>query len=71
MKLRFTNEWLRKRIENEPDGMSCEAGYDTSVDGAFYCPRCGDPLSQDPEIERQARAAGMCALCVTATTNSE
>lgn len=26
MKLRFTNEWLRRKIEEEPDGLACEAG---------------------------------------------
>lgn len=26
MRLHFTNEWLKKMIEEEPDGMSCEAG---------------------------------------------
>lgn len=35
-----------------------------------YCPRCGDPLSRDPEIERKAREAGMCALCVEAVKAS-
>lgn len=64
MKLLFTNEWLRRRIESEPDDMCCEVG--PLVDDAFYCPRCGDPLPQDPEQERKARAAGMCALCVEA-----
>lgn len=69
MKLRFTNEWLRKRIEDEPDGMSCEAGHDLAVDGAFWCPRCGDPMPQDPEAERKAREAGMCFLCAEAVKN--
>lgn len=64
--MRFTNDWLRKGIEDEPDGMSCEAGYDAAIDGAFYCPRCGDPMPQDQEAERQARQAGMCALCIEA-----
>jgi transcription initiation factor IIE alpha subunit len=69
--MRFTNDWLRKRIEDEPDGLSCEAGYDVAVDAAFYCPRCGEPLSQDPETEKTAREAGMCALCVEAVKQSD
>lgn len=63
MKMRFTNDWLRERIETDPD--DSEAG----ADAAFYCPRCGDPLPQDPAAERAARQAGMCVLCVEAVKN--
>jgi hypothetical protein len=48
MKLRFTNGWLRRRIEAEPDGMSCEAGppepqaFATLCKEGFFChlPEC-------------------------------
>lgn len=47
--------------------MRFEPEHDPSLDdAAFYCPRCCDPLPQDPEAEARARAAGMCALCVEA-----
>jgi len=33
------------------------------VDAAFYCPRCGTPISKDPTIEAAERKAGLCTLC--------
>jgi hypothetical protein len=57
--MRFTNDWLRRRIEVEPDGMCVEVG------AAFWC-ECGTPFSQDPETERKERAAGKCLLCIGA-----
>lgn len=59
MKMRFTADWLRKRIETDPD-LDCEAGL---PDTAFWC-ACGEPISQDPETEKRERAAGMCLRCI-------
>jgi hypothetical protein len=70
MKMHFTNEWLRKKIEAEPDDVYVAAGGEPLADDAFYCPRCGDPLPQDIEAERKAREAGMCLLCVAADESS-
>lgn len=35
MKLLFTREWLRRKIESDPDGMICEAGVPP-----WYCDQC-------------------------------
>lgn len=43
------------------------AHHDNELDdAAFYCPRCGDPVSSDPMVEQMERSAGMCLRCVGA-----
>jgi hypothetical protein len=63
-KIEIDREWCLNAAKHEGDQ---EVGAGFELYSLFHCPRCGAPLSQDPETERKAREAGMCALCVEAT----
>ena len=69
MKLLFTNDWLRKKIEAEPEGVECEAGASCSECKFAFGPlflACGNarseffesavhPLGYCPEFQPEPR----------------
>lgn len=73
MKLLFTNEWLRKRTESDPDDAFCGAGYEPDhegalVDDAFYCMRCGQPINRNSDGSDTPSSGGMCGVCASTGT---